>query len=117
MLQAVFPFLGLPDLAAAAQGTPPPPLTFYVPLWRAALESGEVWRAVALRHLPWHATGGGGEEVQLPASDATVDDQRSIEERKRQLWGRPAVVAPDIPLHAWKQTLRCTHSPSCVSCV
>lgn len=109
VLQAVFPFLGLPDLAAAAQ---------VCRLWREALEggeaaaespygtlpSGEVWRAVALRHLPWHATGG-GEEV--PASEAMVDDQRSIEERKRQLWGRPAVVAPDIPLHAWKQTLRC----------
>jgi hypothetical protein len=93
-------------------------------LWREALEggeaaaespygtlpSGEVWRAVALRHLPWHATGVGVGGEEVPASEAMVDDQRSIEERKRQLWGRPAVVAPDIPLHAWKQTLRCTHS-------
>jgi hypothetical protein len=98
-------------------------------LWREALEGScddgdeeeeSVWRAVALRLLPcWHA---GGEEEEEGAGRSSNDgdhQQQSIEERKRQLWGRPAAVAPDVPPHRWKQTLRCTHpyAAVCVSCV
>lgn len=77
--------------------------------WRAALDSEEadevVWRSSTLRTVPWF--GALGQEHPYAADDDDAE-KMTIEERKQEVWGRPAVHAPIVPKGFWKKTLKCT---------